>query len=224
MIEILDTWAKPLEKHLSDETFLKIGKEVALKRKIETVIPATKEEMFRCFYETPFNKVIGVIVGMDPYSTPGLADGLCFSTSDNNKTPASLRKIHKAIEESCYDNFRPEQTNDLCYLAKQGILMLNCSLSVAANVPGSHEEYWVEFSKAVFKTINGISYPVFVLALGKSAQKYTDLITNDIHQVIKVEHPAASAYQNREWNYEDCFKKINNFMWTNYGPLSLIRW
>ena len=221
MMELLETWQEPVQKYFTEEDFLKTGIAIAQRRKLEKVYPE-KDLIFRCFRETPYSKTLGVILGMDPYHQPGVADGLCFSTSDNNPTPASLMKIHKAIEKDCYDGFKLEQTNDLSYLSKQGILMLNTSLTVAEKLPGSHSQYWFDFTTAVMNAINDIDYPIFVLALGQNAAKFTSLVTN--HKVFTVEHPAAACYQAREWENESCFRKINEFMWTNYGPLNLIKW
>jgi len=221
MMDLLETWKEPVSKYLTEEEFLKTGLSIAQRRKVETVYPP-KDMIFRCFRETPYFNTKGVILGMDPYNKEGVADGLCFSTNENNPTPASLVKIHKAIENECYEGFKLEQTNDLSYLSEQGILMLNSSLTVARNTSGSHEEYWRTFTTAVMNAINDISYPIFVLALGSKAKEYSKIVTN--HKVFTVEHPAAACYQAREWDNEKCFRKINEFLWTNYGPLNLIKW
>jgi uracil-DNA glycosylase len=221
MMNMLETWEEPIREYFSSEDFEKLGINVARRRKVEKVYPE-RDKIFRCFNETPYKKTLGVILGQDPYPQPGVADGLCFSTNENNPTPASLMKIHKAIEKDCYDGFKLEQTNDLSYLSEQGILMLNTSLTVAEKLPGSHAEYWSNFTKAVMNAINDIDYPIFVLALGQNAGKFASLVTN--HNVFTVEHPAAASYQGREWNNESCFRKINEFLWTHYGPLNLIKW
>lgn len=220
MMNMLGTWEEPIRQYFSSEDFDKLGANIAIRRKVEKVYPE-RDKIFRCFNETPYKKTLGVIIGQDPYPQFGVADGLCFSTKEDNPTPASLMKIHKAIEKDCYDGFKLEQANDLSYLSQQGVLMLNTSLTVADKLPGSHKEYWTKFTLAVMESLNDIDYPIFILALGKNAQEFASLTK---HTVFNVEHPAAASYQAREWNNESCFRKINEFLWTHYGPLNLIKW
>lgn len=217
---VFGSWYERFIPIITSSEFDKLGETIAKLRKIETVCPS-RENVFRCFRETEVEKTCIVIWGMDPYPTEGVADGLAFSTSDDIATPKSLVKIHKAIEDDCYHGLKVEASNDLTYLAKQGVLLYNSSLTVAKGRPGSHQEHWEWFSNEFVDLLNNIDWPIHIIAMGAISAKFAKNINHSVHTI---EHPAAAVYRGGIWNHDECFKKANEFLYKNYGPLTTIKW
>lgn len=217
---IFGEWYDRLVPVILSPEFQKLGATIANLRKVQSVFPA-RENVFRCFKETNPSSLLCVIWGMDPYPTKNVADGLAFSTSDSNPTPQSLRKIHKAIEEDIYHGLNLEQSNDLSYLAKQGVLLYNSALTVAEGLPGSHQEHWNWFSHELVDVLNNLEYQIPVISMGKVAQGFTKNLSQP---VINVEHPAAAVYHGGIWKHENCFQKANEIIAHYYGPYTTIKW
>ena len=217
MIEIyktmLGTWYNKLIPVISDSNFDKLGNSIAKLRKIETVYPNTKN-VFKCFRETNADNFTIVIWGEEPYSTKDTADGLCLSTSAS-VTPLPLLKFLNGIEQDCYGGLNLNFSNDLTYLAKQGVLLYNSNLTVGAGKKLNHQEYWEWFSNEMVDVLNNIDYPIHVISLGEVAKKYTDKLTCSVHQI---------DYPQDNWNHDNCFQKANEFLFSHYGSLNTILW
>ncbi len=118
----------------------------------QTIYPLTKD-ILRAFELCPFNSVKVVILGQDPYHGEGQANGLCFAVNDGIKLPPSLKNIYKEIESDL--GVTPESSGDLSRWAKQGVLLLNSTLTVREDSPGSHQKKgWEEFTDAVIKKLS----------------------------------------------------------------------
>lgn len=107
-------------------------------------------QVFRAFYFTPLDKIKAVVIGMDPYHN-GSSIGLCFSVKPGNNINPSLRSIYKELR---LEGFQPIQNGDLTHWAKQGVLMLNMSLTVEKSNAGSHSKFWYSFSEEVVRYID----------------------------------------------------------------------
>jgi uracil-DNA glycosylase len=158
-----------------------------------TVYPAPKN-LFRAFEETPFDNVKVVILGQDPYHGPDQANGLCFAVNPGIKTPPSLQNIFKELES---DLEKPvDRDPDLVRWAKQGVLLLNATLTVNARTPGSHQgRGWEQFTDAVIKKLNDEKEHLVFILWGNYAKQKGAQIDRSKHLVIESPHPSPfSAY------------------------------
>jgi len=206
-------WATTLSKHFSEEKFKLIGIKIATVRRNTTVYPDSKD-VFKAFELTKYQEVKVVILGQDPYPE-GSADGLAFSNSKNTlHTSPSLKvildEIGRDYPESLSDiNDGRLDPLDLSRWAKQGVLLLNTSLTVEKGKPGSHSLYWTGFTSAVVRSVNDKNDIVWLL-MGAEARRYQDLITNPQHSIINVIHPAAGLYSGHDtFVGSGCFRKVN---------------
>lgn len=166
--------------------------------------------LFRAFELVSPADVRVVILGQDPYHTPGVAHGLAFSTEPGNQIPPSLLNIFKEIEAEYGTSVA--RNPDLTRFAQQGVLLLNASLSVSAGQPNSHEAFgWHEFTDAVIRTISETQENIVFLLWGSFAGKKEQLIDWTKHAVLKSAHPSPlSAHRGFLGNGH--FKAANEYL------------
>ena len=188
-------------KHLFNELHEQYEKEV--------VYPP-KEAAFNAFKLTPYSEVKVVILGQDPYHGPHQANGLSFSVESGTKFPPSLRNIFKELVE---DVKCPEpRSGDLSKWAKQGVLLLNTTLTVKASQPMSHTGMgWELFTDAVLKSLNDKNTPVVFILWGKHAQSKKKLIDESKHFIIQSPHPSPLSAR-RGFFGSQPFSKTNEFL------------
>ncbi|MGB1103356.1 MAG: uracil-DNA glycosylase [Crocinitomicaceae bacterium] len=194
-ISIEASWKEPLEKLFRSDYFNEITQKVKSAYASESVWPKGKD-IFAAFNHCPFDKLKVVILGQDPYPTPGHAHGLCFSVPDNVQPLAkSLQNIYKEIKTDL--GIESPKSGDLTRWADQGVFLLNTSLTVRAGDPNSHAYIgWSQFTDDVIKTISNRKDGVVFLLWGGHAQKKAVLIDKDRHHVLKSPHPSPlSAYR-----------------------------
>lgn len=189
MRQFFNDWMDVIDEDLLIETLNNIDKD-----KIRYKVRPSQECTFNAFLECDYNNLKIVFVGQDPYPQLGVATGLCFA--NNESTTKELYspslKILKDSIDAYYDDLPSGLFNpDLKYLAHQGILMLNCALTVRANSIGSHTMIWRPFVSKLLENIS-IKKPntIFVL-FGNVAQTFTPYIKSD--NIIKCVHPAFCA-------------------------------
>lgn len=158
-----------------------------------SVLPE-EENIFNAFNLCPLAKVKVVILGQDPYHGEGQAHGLAFSVPNGIKIPPSLRNIYKELESDL--GIAPRTSGNLESWAKQGVLLLNATLTVLPNTPGSHQGLgWEEFTDSIIKQISTEKSHVVFLLWGKYAQAKASLIDAEKHLVLTAPHPSPfSAY------------------------------
>lgn len=187
------SWLTALSEEFKSSYFFELKKFLVDERKNYRIYPPGSE-IFAAFNYTPFENVRVVILGQDPYHGPGQANGLCFSVKTGIRKPPSLQNIFKELNSDLgYDI--PENGN-LENWAKQGVLLLNATLTVRASQAGSHQNKgWEEFTnKAIQKLSENKDKLVFIL-WGKFAQAKEQLIDQTKHHIIKSAHPSPfSAY------------------------------
>lgn len=178
-----------------------------------------KEQIFRALELTPFEDVKVVIIGQDPYHGDFQANGLCFSVSDQVKTPPSLQNIYKELKD---DLNIDKNTNELESWAKQGVLLLNATLTVRAHSPNSHKDLgWEQFTDFIIKEVSAKKDNVVFVLWGAFAQKKESLIDTQKHCVIKSAHPSPfSVY--RGFFGSKPFSKINHYLASK--NLTEIKW
>ena len=185
-------------------------------------VPKVKNTL-NAFKECDLKDLKVVIIGQDPYpwlysNHPDntVADGLAFSCGNSMKIQPSLEYMFNAMGKE------PDDRNpDLKYLANQGVLLLNSALTVQVNKPGTHYTIWKPFINIVIDTINHNKSDIVYILLGKVAQQFEDMISDD-NLILKASHPASAGYNRGVWNCEDVFNKTNDYLQKNNK--TIIKW
>ena len=207
--QINESWKELLGECFESAYFLQLKKFLIEEKKQFTVYPPGKE-IFAAFNHTSPENVKVVIVGQDPYHGQGQANGLCFSVAKGFKNPPSLKNIFK---EMVVDLNCPSPTHgDLSHWAKQGVLLLNATLTVRASSPASHQgKGWEQFTDAVIQKIAAHHQGIVFLLWGKPAQQKENLIDSTKHFVLKAAHPSPFSAHN---GFLGCkhFSKTNDLL------------
>jgi uracil-DNA glycosylase len=209
MVKIEESWAKKLSQEFEAPYFQELKEFVRSEYQTQVVYPPGKE-IFRAFDACPFDQLRVVILGQDPYHGVGQANGLCFSVHPSVKMPPSLVNIFKEIQQ---DLNKPVPANgDLQRWARQGVLLLNATLTVRASSPGSHQNKgWETFTDAVIDRIKREKENVAFLLWGAYAQKKGALINREKHLVLMSAHPSPfSAHSGFFGNRH--FSKTNEYL------------
>ncbi len=174
------------------------------------ILPLEKDR-YKVFQICPFDAIKVVILGQDPYHQLNQANGLAFSVSKGIKIPPSLVNIYKALAAQIPE-FQIPNHGDLSEWAKQGVFLLNASLSVEYDKAGSHANIgWQAFTDLVIKEISSKLNHVVFLLWGKHAQSKSALIDNKQHLIIQTSHPSPlSAYQG--FLNSQQFKQANSYL------------
>ena len=193
-VRIEESWKKVLQKEFDEKYFEDLITFVKSEYQKSTVYPPAKF-IFNAFNLTPFDKVKVVILGQDPYHGPSQANGLAFSVNDNIPTPPSLVNIYKEIQSDLGIKTKNKNGN-LENWARQGVLMLNATLTVKAAQAGSHQNKgWEKFTDAVVKILSEQKENLVFILWGSYAQKKGSVIDENKHLVIRSAHPSPlSAY------------------------------
>ena len=211
-VKIEDTWKSKLMDEFEKEYFIILSEFVKKEYRENTVYPPGSL-IFNAFNLCPFNKVKAVIIGQDPYHGPGQAHGLCFSVRDNVEFPPSLVNIFKEIELDM-GLARPASGN-LERWAKQGLLLLNATLTVRAHLAGSHQKKgWEEFTDSVIKIINNEKDKIVFFLWGAYAQKKGESINRSKHLVLESVHPSPLS-ASRGFFGNKHFSRCNNYLKEN---------
>lgn len=182
-------WKLHFEHEFSQDYMLKLREYLAAEMKSGAVIYPPADQWFNAFLYTPFNDIKVVIVGQDPYHGEGQAHGLSFSVPDGIKIPPSLRNIYKELSRDLGMNI--PRSGNLEAWAKQGVLLLNASLTVRAAEANSHSKQgWLRFTNSCIKYINEHKQGVVFLAWGRFAHDVCSVVDSTKHCVIKTSHPS----------------------------------
>ncbi|KAI8643678.1 uracil-DNA glycosylase-like protein [Parasitella parasitica] len=204
-------WLKELAPELTKAYFLKLKKylkeEIAAKK---TIFPPLNQ-IYSWSNYTPPSKVKVVILGQDPYHNFNQAHGLCFSVIKGVKVPPSLVNVYKALQID-YPDFKIPTHGYLEEWAKQGVLLLNTSLSVEAHKAGSHaNQGWEQFTDAVIKYLNEKRVNIVFMLWGSHAQKKGARINKSKHCVLSSVHPSPLS-AHRGFFESGHFKKANEYL------------
>ena len=206
-LNLHESWKPYLEAELSQGYFKQLMDFVSSEYETGTCFPP-KEAIFNAFNYCHFNDVKVVIIGQDPYHGEGQANGLCFSVADGIKHPPSLINIFKEIERDLGIPY-PESGN-LERWAKQGVLLLNATLTVRAHEAGSHQKKgWETFTDAVIKTISDNKKDVVFLLWGGFAKKKAKLIDAKKHIILNSGHPSPLSANRGYWFGNTHFSQVN---------------
>ncbi|MEE1236574.1 MAG: uracil-DNA glycosylase [Turicibacter sp.] len=206
---ISNDWEPILNHEFNQEYMKELFKQLHKEYDSEVVYPP-KNEVFRAFHLTPYSETKVVILGQDPYHGPHQANGLSFSVEEGTKFPPSLRNIFNELVEDIKCEY--PSSGDLSSWAKQGVLLLNTTLTVKESQPMSHTGMgWERFTDVVLSEINKKSTPVVFILWGKHAQSKKKLIDQSKHFVIESAHPSPLSAR-RGFFGSHPFSKTNTFL------------
>ena len=206
-IHMPPSWKKQLQTEFEKPYFKELISFVEQEYATHTCYPKM-EDIFNAFDWCPFDQVKVVIIGQDPYHGAGQANGLCFSVNDGIAHPPSLKNIFKELEA---DVGKPYPVSgNLESWAKQGVLLLNATLTVRAGAAGSHQKKgWETFTDQVIKIISDQKNDVVFLLWGGYAIKKTKFIDATKHTIITSGHPSPLSANRGYWFGNKCFSKTN---------------
>ena len=202
------TWTEILAPIKNTEYFTTLWEKVKEEYQTTKCFPP-KNQIFRAIELTPFEEVKVVIIGQDPYHNDNQANGLCFSVSDKVTAPPSLKNIFKELED---DLGIKKTSNELEMWAKQGVLLLNATLTVRAHEANSHKDLgWEQFTDFIIKEISDKKENVVFVLWGAFAQKKAGLIDASRHFIIQSAHPSPFSVHKGFFGSRP-FSKINQFL------------
>jgi uracil-DNA glycosylase len=189
--QIHPSWKERLLPEFQKDTFTQLKNLLVEERKQFQIYPSGNL-IFSAFNFTPFEDVKVVILGQDPYHGPGQANGFCFSVNDGVRMPPSLVNIFKEVKADCGCDI--PMSGNLEGWAKQGVFLLNATLTVRANTAGSHQNKgWEQFTDAVIKLLSEEREGLVFLLWGNYAKAKVPLINAQKHLVLEAAHPSPLA-------------------------------
>lgn len=208
-VKIENSWKKQLKSEFEKPYFSELADFVKKEYRTQKIFPVAKN-IFNAFNLCPFDKVKVVIIGQDPYHRDGQAHGLCFSVPDGVKVPPSLQNIFKEIHNDL--QLPTTQSGDLSRWAKQGVFLLNATLTVRAHLAGSHQKKgWETFTDAVIQQLAKEKEHLVFLLWGAYAQQKKNFINTQKHLVLESVHPSPlSASRGFFGNHH--FSKTNEYL------------
>jgi len=210
-VKLNESWKNELRGEFDKPYWKELTTFVRQEYLSHAVYPPPKD-VFRAFDLCPFNEVKVVIVGQDPYHGEGQANGLCFAVHEGLTLPPSLKNIYKEIKNDIGIN--PLPSGDLSRWAKQGVLLLNATLTVRANTPTSHSKKgWEQFTDAVIAALNKHKQNIVYLLWGKYAQTKGEVIDRTKNFVLESGHP--SPFSAHLFFGNNHFSKCNEYLRKN---------
>jgi uracil-DNA glycosylase len=220
-ITLNSSWKNLLFDEIEKSYFQDLIKEVDQEYQNSTCFPP-KELIFSAFNNCSLENLKVVIIGQDPYHGDGEANGLCFSVNDSVKIPPSLRNIFREMNTDLESIFFPT-TGNLEAWAKQGVLLLNASLTVRKDNPNSHKHLkWNLFTDAVIQKISEEKENVVFMLWGSFAQKKGAKIDRNKHLVLESGHPSPMSANQGKWFGNKHFSQANAYL-KNHN-LGMIDW
>lgn len=209
-VKIEESWKQVLKPEFSKPYFQQIVLHLKTEKgQGKTIYPPGKQ-IFHAFEATPFAQVKVVILGQDPYHGPGQAHGLSFSVPHQVPPPPSLMNIFKEMETDL--GLKIPGTGNLEPWARQGVLLLNASLTVRANEPMSHAKIgWASFTDTVIQTISNQKKHVVFLLWGKFAREKKSLVDGTRHLILESAHPSPLSAHNGFFGCRH-FSKTNQYL------------
>lgn len=208
-VKIESSWKARVSKEFEKPYFQNLVTFLKRERENHTIYPPGNQ-IFNAFEWCVFDNVEVVIIGQDPYHGPGQANGLCFSVADQVPLPPSLKNIFKEINR---DLGKPiPKSGNLERWAKQGVLLLNATLTVRANTAGSHQKKgWEEFTDEVIRILSTEKEHLVFILWGAYAQKKGSIIDRSRHLVLESAHPSPFSAE-RGFFGNNHFSKTNEYL------------
>lgn len=223
-------WDRVLNEFIDSSDFEILMKEIAELNKENKLTPNTKQ-IFRAFYECPYDELKVIILGQDPYceieieydekgkikKETNIADGLAFSCSNTNKPTSVLNVIFDEIKNTYYkDECWYAWEPDLTRWAKQGVLLLNTALTTEPDKIGMHYIIWKPFMEYLFKKLNELNHRMIYVFMGAVAKEWAKKIPESNYKFYCY-HPQSALYSDGIWESNDIFMRINEIVESNNG-------
>lgn len=209
MVQIGNEWDTILKDEFSADYFQKIEQTLETEYTEHEIFPP-KDDIFNALQYTPYSDVKAVLLGQDPYHGPEQAHGLCFSVQPGVTPPPSLRNMFKELESDM--GITKPQNGCLTSWAKQGVLMLNTTLTVRRGQANSHSKIgWTRFTDTIIKKLNERETPIVFLLWGGPARNKKSLITNPNHLILECAHPSPLSAHNGFFGCRH-FSQCNEFL------------
>ena len=210
MVDIEASWKQHLEEEFTKPYFTQLTESVRNEYRNGLCFPPGKL-VFNAFNLCPFDKVKVVILGQDPYHEQGQAMGLSFSVPEGIMLPPSLQNIYKEIQN---DLGKPIPTSgDLTRWAKQGVLLLNATLTVRAHIANSHQTLgWQNFTDAAIAALSNHREHVVFMLWGGFARSKKRLIDANRHCIIESVHPSPLSANRGGWFGQHQFSRCNAYL------------
>lgn len=219
-IIIENSWKEVLSDEFKKPYFKNLTDFVKTEYKTHQCFPKGTE-IFAAFDACPFSNIKVVIIGQDPYHGHNQANGLCFSVHDTIQHPPSLINIFKEISNDLGISY--PQSGDLTRWAKQGVLLLNATLTVRAHEPGSHQQKgWEQFTNEIIKLISDQKTNIVFMLWGNFAKNKTALINTKKHGILTSGHPSPMSANRGYWFGNHHFSKANLYLKNN--GIETIQW
>ena len=205
-------WGDKLKSFILSEDFSKILNYLAKDVNAGNRFTPVLKQVFRAFEECPYEKLKVVMLGQAPYPYQGVADGIAFSCSNDNRIQASLRYILKEVEDTVYSFGHYSWQPDLKHWSNQGVLMLNSALTTTIGKVGQHYDLWKPFITFLLDILTHYNPGLVYVFMGKKAEEFIKFIPNNNHKLITT-HPAYAAHTDSErWNSNDVFNSVNKIL------------
>jgi uracil-DNA glycosylase len=218
-VQMEEGWKEVLKEEFEKEYFHEIASNLRRMKAEGHVIYPPGALIFNAFNLCPWHEVRAVILGQDPYHGDGEAMGLCFSVPRGIRIPPSLKNIYKELQDDL--SIQPASHGDLTEWAKQGVLLLNASLTVEKDKPNSHKNLgWHRFTDRVIQVLSEQKKGLVFLLWGNYAKSKKILIDGTRHLVLESPHPSPLAGGGFFGNHH--FSKTNQFL-KNQGS-GIINW
>ena len=209
-VRIDNSWKRVLQTEFDKPYFAELVGFVRSEYKAGTVYPPARL-IFNAFDSCPFDNVRVVIIGQDPYHGVGQAHGLSFSVNDGVPPPPSLVNIYREISDDLHRT--PYDSGNLARWAKQGVMLLNATLTVRASSPGSHQNRgWEQFTDAVIRTVSEQRTNVVFLLWGNYARQKGAKIDRAKHLVLESGHPSPMSANKGYWFGNRHFSQTNSYL------------
>lgn len=209
-VDIHQSWKPYLQSEFDKPYFENLAEYVKREYRDHLCFPQSTE-IFNAFNYCTFNATKVVIIGQDPYHGIDQANGLCFSVNEGIKHPPSLKNIFKELEQDL--DIKYPDSGNLIPWAKQGVLLLNATLTVRAHEAGSHQNKgWEKFTDAVISCISKQKNNVIFLLWGGFAKKKKKLIDAKKHTILETGHPSPLSANRGYWFGNKHFSITNSLL------------
>ena len=212
-VKLDDSWKNNLNHHINSEQFRNLVDFVKAEYQDNVCYPKGSL-IFSALNNCVFDKVKLVILGQDPYHNPNQANGLAFSVPENFTHPPSLVNIFKEIQQDLNTSY--PVSGDLMNWVNQGVLLLNSTLTVRKNRPGSHQNKgWEDFTDEIINMISLKKKNIVFLLWGNYAKKKSKLIDQNKHLILRSGHPSPLSANRGYWFGNKHFSKANQYFKEN---------
>jgi uracil-DNA glycosylase len=211
-MKVKKDWVELLKEEFNKDYYKELSEFINNEYSTKTIHPP-KEDIFNALLYTSYENTKVVILGQDPYQTPGFAHGLSFSVNPGVQIPKSLQNIYKELNTDlgCYI----PNNGHLKKWAEQGVLLLNTALTVVSGLSNSHQgKGWEIFTDKIISLVNEKKEPVVFILWGNNARSKKELITNPQHLILESVHPSPLS-ASRGFFGSKPFSKTNNFLKKN---------